>query len=346
MARKYEIEMALNMLTEGSVMGTRSKVVQESAFSAQSFAAASVKEYEKARSWTTEKGVQGFGIANKISEGKKTGELALKVYVDKKRPLKDIDSPCPKYVDLPAIGKLSTDVDEIGELKPQSFTTRSDPARPGTGVMVETVADDVGTFGCVVENQDPADTQKYMLSNLHVLAAKGSAPIGSDIYQPGTQDGGTANDIIGQLNKVQLFDFDQSSFPNLADAAIARLDPAARGFTENIRILEHPPLGVGAVVRRGMHVHKVGRTTDFTMGQILDTNFRFYMPYSINGQVQRVGFRDQVLCTLFTQGGDSGAAVLNSSEQIIGLHFAGSASNSVFNKIQNVFDVLQIKLPD
>jgi len=36
--------------------------------------------------------------------------------------------------------------------------------------------------------------------------------------------------------------------------------------------------------------------------------------------------RDQVLCTRYTAGGDSGAAVFNSNNQIVGLHFAGTPS--------------------
>jgi V8-like Glu-specific endopeptidase len=57
-----------------------------------------------------------------------------------------------------------------------------------------------------------------------------------------------------------------------------------------------------------------------------------------------VGFRDQVLCTRYTSGGDSGAAVLNKRRYLVGLHFAGSASASVFNPVRHVFRALDIKL--
>jgi len=56
----------------------------------------------------------------------------------------------------------------------------------------------------------------------------------------------------------------------------------------------------------------------------------------------RVGLQDLVLCTRFTDGGDSGSAVLDMNKRIVGLHFAGSPSSSIFNKINNVLTQLDI----
>ena len=60
---------------------------------------------------------------------------------------------------------------------------------------------------------------------------------------------------------------------------------------------------------------------------------------------QFLGLRDQVLCTRYTAGGDSGSVVLNSRNRIVGLHFAGSESTSIFNRISHVFTLLDIDLP-
>jgi hypothetical protein len=62
------------------------------------------------------------------------------------------------------------------------------------------------------------------------------------------------------------------------------------------------------------------------------------------GVVKRFGFRDVVLCNSFTAGGDSGAAVLNMRERIVGLHFAGSVSSSIFCRIGNVLELLAIEV--
>jgi hypothetical protein len=43
-------------------------------------------------------------------------------------------------------------------------------------------------------------------------------------------------------------------------------------------------------------------------------------------------------------GGDSGSAVLNSEKQLVGLLFAGSSNTMIMNRIQNVFNALQVSL--
>ena len=348
MTNQYSFEVALDIITEGAIRGARSKIVADSEFTTQSFKTESAKQFEQAKNWTNGEGVQGFGIANKVSGGKRTDSLSLKVYVDRKKPLKDIKNPAPKYVDIPAMGRLDTDVEEIGVMAPEMFTTKATPMMPGCGVIHTDVTEDAGTFGCVVETTDSGDSDKYILSNAHVLAKKGMAQFNTNIIQPGTLDGGTAADAVAVLTSSEPFNFDPVRFLNKVDAAIARINTAKRTFSPNIRLLDHPPTGVARVTRIGMKVQKVGRTTDHTWGEILDVNFRlnlFYPSPVDGGEVKRVGFKDQVLCTQFTSGGDSGAAVLNQSGKIIGLHFAGSPSRSVFNKIGNVFEALQIRLP-
>ena len=57
-----------------------------------------------------------------------------------------------------------------------------------------------------------------------------------------------------------------------------------------------------------------------------------------------MGFRDQVLCTRYSAGGDSSWAVLNMKKEVVGLHFAGSASSSIFNRIGHVLDALKIEV--
>ena len=71
----------------------------------------------------------------------------------------------------------------------------------------------------------------------------------------------------------------------------------------------------------------------------------FFLEYKRPGGGKgRVGFRDQVLCTRYTASGDSGSVVLNDRERIVGLHFAGSPSTSIFNRINHVFQLLDIEL--
>jgi hypothetical protein len=90
--------------------------------------------------------------------------------------------------------------------------------------------------------------------------------------------------------------------------------------------------------RRGMTIVKQGLATGLTQGSVVDINFRFSMTYSGVGVV---GFKDQVLCSPYSQGGDSGSLVVDASSlAAVGLHFAGSAKGSIFTPIEKVLSGL------
>ena len=212
---------------------------------------------------------------------------------------------------------------------------------PGCGIGHYRVT--VGTLGCVVRKCGKA-RGTYILSNSHVLADEGTGTKGDEVLQPGRQDGGRRPaDVLGRLDAWVPFEFGATGYPNLVDAAIARVPK--RGVTEVVRVLDKKPIGVSRTLRRGMRVQKVGRTTDYTTGVISDIHYRLALRYKKpGGGSARAGLRDQVLCTRFTAGGDSGSAVLNMSARVVGLHFAGSPSTSIFNKIDNVLKALDIEL--
>jgi len=45
-----------------------------------------------------------------------------------------------------------------------------------------------------------------------------------------------------------------------------------------------------------------------------------------------------------SQGGDSGSAVLNNTDNLVGLLFAGSDTTTIINRIENVFSALGLSL--
>ncbi len=187
----------------------------------------------------------------------------------------------------------------------------------------------------------------YILSNSHVLANSGVAEVGDRVIQPGDLDGGRVrNDTLAELAEFVPFDF-SPGYPNLVDAAIAKVKNS-RSVGPEIRILGVQPKGVSEALRRGMRVRKVGRTTDFTTGVIQDLHYRVRISYRNSKKNPRsrrpAGLRDLVLCTRYTAGGDSGSVVLNDRDYAVGLHFAGSPSSSIFCRIRNVFDALDLKL--
>ena len=332
--------LALEFVSEGSHAEVP-KRLSDRAFSTESFSLATEKLRKQSRPWIQGHGIQGIGIGEKVVEGKSDGELALRVYVEKKQAKAKIKNCVPKQITIPEVGKCNTDVLEIGPVMHESFTSRIRPAIPGSGVGHFNIS--VGTFGCLVKKKR-SKRGLYILSNSHVLADEGTGSIGDKILQPGKHDGGrTGTDVIGILEDWVPFTFSNSGFYNLVDGAIAKV--RKRSVSENIRILGIKPRGVSYALRRGMTVQKVGRTTDYTTGVVTDINYRFALTYKRPGGGKgRVGFRDQVLCTRYTAGGDSGSAVLNNRERLVGLHFAGSPSTSIFNPIKYVFQQLNIEL--
>jgi len=129
---------------------------------ARSFAAEALKMQEKAKPWAMGKGIQGIGIAEKITDGQKLGVLAIKVYVKKKLPKSKLEDVVPKNLTVPGVEeKIETDIQEIGIVTEEPNTIRVRPAIPGFGVGHVNIT--VGTFGCLVRKKDD-DQTLYILN--------------------------------------------------------------------------------------------------------------------------------------------------------------------------------------
>jgi hypothetical protein len=340
MASERELQLALEFISEGE-RAVIPRGQSREVFSTESFRAETRRIRERSRPWTQGPGIQGLGLGEKISGGKVGKDLALRVYVARKKPLSKVENRVPKRVRVPEVGEFPTDVEEIGVVEAETFRERVRPAMPGCGLGHRNVT--VGTFGCLVRRRGDA-SRLFILSNSHVLADEGIARLGDAIVQPGPVDGGGRGDRLARLAGFQPFVFSRVGYPNFVDAAIAEVDP--RRVDDVIRILGRRPAGVGRTLRRGMQVQKVGRTTDHTVGVVRDVDYRFSLAYKNpdSGRRSRVGLRDQVLCSRYTAGGDSGSLVLNRRGYALGLHFAGSPSTSIFSRIRDVFAALDIEL--
>ncbi len=290
------------------------------------------------------KNVVAVGISEKEAYGKWTGQLALTFYVEKKVPLNKLraDEAVPATLPEAVSGPhaITTDVKVIGRPRPELYVVRN-PVQPGNSVgHIRSLG---GTLGAFVKR----GAQLMMLSNSHVLANSGKAKKGDDIIYPGKYDGGKKPaDLVGKLADFIQFKLG-GEFVNRVDCAIAApLESRMGDIKTAIKVLGLPKGVIKA--KRGMKITKFGRTSGRTSGEVLDVNFRTTLTYQGVGVV---GFIDQVLCTRYTEPGDSGSLVIDkASGRAVGLHFSGSAAvgessgSSIFNPIGAVLSALGVKL--
>jgi len=313
------------------------------------------------------KNVVAVGIGYKRTSGKKTDELCIICSVDKKVSKEKLaaNEMVPQSFD-----SVATDVIATGPFYAlQDPKGKFRPAPGGVSIGHQLVT--AGTLGCLVTKEDK--NYRYILSNNHVLANSNDASIGDPILQPGTYDGGSfPDDQIGILSNFIPIEFDQTeSSCGIANNIAAFLNMFARLFGSTTRVEAVTPklannlvdcaiaepldqndvqnmiLNIGnitGVAEAGLDtpVKKMGRTSGFTTGVIEQIDVTSRVSY---GTDKIATFVDQIMAGLMSQGGDSGSAVLNDENKLVGLLFAGSNTTTLINRIQNVFNQLQVTLP-
>ncbi|TET98341.1 MAG: hypothetical protein E3J23_07190 [Candidatus Stahlbacteria bacterium] len=315
----------------------------------------------------TRTNVVAVGIGYKTIKGEETSTLAIICSVVEKLPISQLST---KDMIPSTINDIPTDVIETGVIR--AMKSRTDKWRPAPGgVSVGHIDITAGTLGCLVKKNG----QTMILSNNHVLANSNDAEVGDPILQPGPHDGGKfPNDHIANLYEFVPIDFtggdgNGGACPiargiasllngmakiigskarlqviniligeNLVDAAIAN------PLNENDVSAEILEIGMitGLIQGKlGMNVKKSGRTTAVTTGRITQVNVTVSVQYGA-GRIAR--FVDQIMTGSMAQGGDSGSALLDNNNNLTGLLFAGSRTNTIFNRIENVFSALRVHL--
>ncbi|MCP4249262.1 MAG: trypsin-like peptidase domain-containing protein [bacterium] len=289
--------------------------------------------------------ILGIGIGPKEVGEKPTDRMALKFFVRTKRDKADLAAKdlLPKSVSVDR-GKVDTDVVQMAPLRARgSFKQRLRPGQGGcSGCVVVPGLNYTGTLGLGMRGYGWLAERAFILSNNHVLANENRSRIGDAVVQPGTLDGGDpAADKIGEL-----YDFVPLKFGgavNKVDAACAQVSTWG-DFTREIFWVGHPrgwrTRGSvnGAVSAGNTQVQKTGRTTGYTTGQIAAVAFDGWVGYETGDAY----FEDQLLITpgSFSDAGDSGSCILDMQEHIVGLLFAGGATHTVANYIEDVWNEL------
>ncbi len=308
--------------------------------------------------------VVATGVGYKVTKGQRTSTLAIVCSVTRKLSASELSAA--ELVPGTFEG-IPTDVVETGKLRAfQSHTARYRPAPGGVSIGHREIT--AGTLGCLVRK----GSETFILSNNHVIANSNDARPGDAILQPGPIDGGrfpadhfadledfvpirflqpeppsqcsTARAVIASLNWICAAISSQTRYrivslqaeDNLVDAAIAK-PLNASDVTDDI--LKIGPIQGVADAGLGDAIKKSGRTTELTTGQILQIAVTADVSY---GAGRTARFVDQLLAGPMSQGGDSGSAVLDDSDRLVGLLFAGSDNTTIINRISHVFSALGI----
>jgi hypothetical protein len=266
--------------------------------------------------------IVGVGYGAKVVSDHAIDLLAVRVYVRTKLPLAALGS---ELVIPESIDGVPTDVIPVGDLAAQF------PRPVRCGVSCGHPGVPAGTIGCIVTSNG---TNRFILSNNHVLANVNEATLGDQILEPGRLDGGTTNPPIARLTAYQPIDFDE---PNRIDAALAEL--IHRPDVES-RIDEIGPI-VAQPMDAALHqtVRKHGRTTLGTRGVVTDLAADVLVRYG--SKVAQ--FNDQIAVSgmngVFSAGGDSGSLVVEAAtHRPVGLLFAGGGTTTFCNHLPVVLD--------
>lgn len=307
--------------------------------------------------------VVGCGVGYKETGGARTDELCIIVSVVEKVPVMELD----RHDLIPQVlSGVKTDVQKTGII--HALQERTDKWRPAPGgVSIAHTSVTAGTLGCLVTK----DEQTFILSNNHVLADSNQAQLGDTILQPGPADGGTLADeiailedyvpinfgagipfcpfakgIVSVLNWLAMCIGSRHRFlaiqddpePNLVDAAIARPLSADLVVRHILEIGEPQGINEGTL---GLKIRKSGRTTGLTSGEITQVDATVKVSYGIG---KTAIFVDQLVAGEMSAGGDSGSAVLDEDNRVVGLLFAGSETTTVMNRSRNVMDALNVNI--
>jgi hypothetical protein len=276
------------------------------------------------------------------------------------------------------LGFPVTFVDTPAEVESMVAVTVSGPASPATsslvaevhrhrplvcGLQIQNFDDDdrqgvfgqgvmnVGTLGCFVRTPGGLPA---LLSNNHVLAGQNRGLRAVDrILQPGSDFFNPADHVAVLVDFVDLVSAAPGSTPatgaflNEVDAGVAELlDPLSfrQGYLAVHTGLTSPLRTASALI--GDQVFKVGRTTGLTLGEVVDIAAVVGpVPYDVGlCWFRRSLVIEGVAGSQFSDKGDSGAAIVRTNGEVVGILYAGNGSQTYACPIEAALTALSCAL--
>lgn len=321
-------------------------------------------------------GVMHVSVGLKQTNNRATAELCIRVYVREKVARNQLS---PSELVPPAINGIPTDVNVVDDFEFQADTTRYRPIMGGIQITnrIVDLGDNGrinmsrGTLGCTAI--DKTDDTPVLLSNWHVLFAN-SARKGDKIFQPSPSAVPPASladlPLRPRDDQDKIAILRRSIISDKVDGAIAAIDVSScchccgihftnsiNGLSARGRPARNTIVGDARAVG-GMPVFKAGAATLRAEGVVIDDNYPSFaieksgVTYTFTGQI---AIENSDSTAPFSEHGDSGSAIINLDNKIVGLLFAGSKNRTVkgtvrpfvslANHIGDVLSALNIRIP-
>ena len=284
------------------------------------------------QAWLSDTGISGIGVALRISGGEQTSELAICVRVRAKR---DLSSSAPAWIPptlrLPGIaGAVPLDVVECGPLQLQNAVVGDAISEFGRVPW--------GTLGCLVEAGGALAGRLLVLTCSHVLPGAKGSPV-EWLGFPGRDD--AARVVLGRLEERTVLRPATATerYPNLYEVSLAAVSDLA--IDDDLRTIGPPSALRVSPVAVGDRVRLWGARSGLCEGRVTAVDQSHML--DIDGIEH--GFQKLVLYDAPTKDGDSGAAVLDTQNRVVGLHMGRVAGAAVMMPIGPIVRRYSLRLP-
>lgn len=273
-------------------------------------------------------GVRHVGVGAKEVGGEITDELVFRIYVEAKRP---VDSVAAQEQVPSQIKHLPTDVISATRSDLLVDTSKQRPLKGGFQVRNEFVRGEpdhlAGTIGCLAQVDNPG-RDLVGLSCEHVMMA-GQASLRVHVGQP-RYSVSCCCCVHGQIGAVI-----NSRNDDKVDCAIIHLDEDIRDQVETQDTMNEIE-GIGTITGVTSAVcfepvQKRGRTTELTSGEVVDVLY----------ESSQILIHPTGASSKFADHGDSGAVVVNASNQVIGLLWGTDAATRTKGVANHIGEVMQ-----
>jgi SMODS and SLOG-associating 2TM effector domain 2 len=233
----------------------------------------------------------------------------------------------------------------ISSGKPALICDNTRPKRPGCSISRITSGNDTGTLGLKVFK----DGKPYLLSCYHVLCAPELAA-GQEVFDSNKAVGGTTIVSPGRDDAddgMELGNVVEGELNDEVDCAIALLNDTLDVTSKLCSINKPPALPLTVTedhAKARYPVKSVARTSGIIEGTIQFAYTHCDINYGIGGKRQLKTLRGVICTSQLSDGGDSGAPVVDKDNNIIGIIIACSREFTYIIPIQRILAKFSITI--